>query len=136
MAEYPYAGKPYDGAISHLCPNMQEVLAKVPESVKQEASEIRLRAGRPVAITVRDASLFIQRTGSVCRMDGGEHLLVATPKDLEESFHILCDYSVHSHQNEIRNGFLPLPGGHRAGICGTAVYANGFFFRFAGYFLH
>ena len=28
-------------------------------------------------------------------------------------------------EKEIVNGFLPLPGGHRAGLCGTAVYQAG-----------
>ena len=127
MVEYSYAEKPYDWAISHLCSNVQVILAKVPESVKRTTSEIRLRAGRPVSVTVKDDSCFVQRDGSVCFLSEHKELLIAEPRDLEESFHILCDYSVHSHQNEIRNGFLPLPGGHRAGICGTAVYTNGVF---------
>jgi stage III sporulation protein AA len=40
---------------------------------------------------------------------------------MEESFRNLCSYSVYSHENEIRNGYITLSGGHRAGICGTAV---------------
>ena len=30
-------------------------------------------------------------------------------------------YSVYAYQNEIRNGFVTCHGGHRFGICGTAV---------------
>lgn len=127
MAQFSCTSEPYDRAVGHLCPNMQEPLRKLPDAIRKSASEIRLRAGRPVAVTVKDGVFFIQRDGKVCRTATGGNLLLATPKDLEESFHILCDYSVHSHQNEIRSGFLPLPGGHRAGICGTAVYANGIF---------
>jgi stage III sporulation protein AA len=37
----------------------------------------------------------------------------------------MCAYSVHSHQEEIREGFISLRGGHRAGISGTAVLQRG-----------
>jgi stage III sporulation protein AA len=37
----------------------------------------------------------------------------------------MCSYSLHSHQEEMRNGYITLMGGHRAGIGGTAVLAEG-----------
>ena len=46
-------------------------------------------------------------------------------EDLEESFRILCGYSVHSHEEDLKNGFLTLKGGHRAGLCGTAGLQDG-----------
>ena len=33
----------------------------------------------------------------------------------------LCNFSVYSHTEEIREGFIPLKGGHRAGIAGKVV---------------
>ena len=41
--------------------------------------------------------------------------------DIEQCFHTVCGYSVHTHQNGICKGFVTLNGGHRAGIAGTAV---------------
>mgnify|MGYP007003684630 FL=1 len=32
---------------------------------------------------------------------------------------------MYNRQNEIVNGFVTMYGGHRAGICGTAVVNNG-----------
>lgn len=37
------------------------------------------------------------------------------------SFYRLCDYSVYSCEENLKNGFVTLSGGHRAGLCGTAV---------------
>ena len=34
----------------------------------------------------------------------------------------MCNYSMYSYQKEINSGFITLKGGHRVGICGTAVY--------------
>ena len=49
----------------------------------------------------------------------------ATREDIDETFRGICSYSVYSHQNEIKNGFITLSGGHRVGLCGTAVTSNG-----------
>ncbi|MCL2014574.1 MAG: Flp pilus assembly complex ATPase component TadA, partial [Oscillospiraceae bacterium] len=44
---------------------------------------------------------------------------------INESFRIICGYSIHSHTEHIRQGFITIKGGHRAGICGTAVVSDG-----------
>jgi stage III sporulation protein AA len=44
---------------------------------------------------------------------------------LESCFYALCDYSIHTHQEDIRQGFVTLRGGHRAGISGSCVWENG-----------
>lgn len=43
-------------------------------------------------------------------------------KDIQDIFSVLCDYSVHSYNEEIKKGFITIDGGIRIGICGTAVY--------------
>ncbi len=116
---------PYDRAVENLSARMQDALRRVPSQWKRCANEVRLRTGRPVAITAGRETVFLLEDGTVCRGRPLPGALVARQEDLEESFRCLCEYSVHSHQNEIRSGFLPLRGGHRAGICGTAVYSGG-----------
>lgn len=48
-------------------------------------------------------------------------MLIARREDIEATFQRICDYSVYARKREIVNGFVTLRGGHRAGICGTAV---------------
>ncbi len=36
-----------------------------------------------------------------------------------------CQNSLYARQEELRNGFVTLPGGHRAGFCGRAVMEGG-----------
>lgn len=38
--------------------------------------------------------------------------------------------AVYSSQEMLKNGFVTLPGGHRLGICGRAVYKNGEIYTF------
>ncbi|WNX83085.1 stage III sporulation protein AB [Agathobaculum sp. NTUH-O15-33] len=70
--------------------------------------EIRLRAGRPPAF----------------KTVGGERetaLEPLTPEILRDILSRAARYSVHSYQESLQNGFLTLPGGHRLGVCGTAI---------------
>ena len=52
-------------------------------------------------------------------------MLVVSKADIVDTFNNICNYSVYNRQNEIVNGFVTMYGGHRAGICGTAVVNNG-----------
>ena len=39
--------------------------------------------------------------------------------ELQSCLLALCNHSVYSHDRELSFGYLSLPGGHRAGVCGT-----------------
>lgn len=77
-----------------------------------ELAEIRLRAGRPC----------------VCVNISGEMKPCSekiSAEEIAECFEEICRYSVYSFEAEIAEGFITLDGGHRVGICGTAVTKNG-----------
>lgn len=46
-------------------------------------------------------------------------------QELLNIFSSLCSFSVYAKQQEIKNGFITLPEGHRVGICGRCVVENG-----------
>ena len=51
--------------------------------------------------------------------------LVCTDATLEHLINAATGYSAYAAENFLRHGFLPLPGGHRLGFCGTAVVTDG-----------
>jgi stage III sporulation protein AA len=95
----------------------------LPLKIKARVQEIRLRAGRPVMLSLPEGPVFVTKQGLPTFTQCGA-LLYAQKSDIDEAFRMICDCSVHSHQREIQNGFVTLHGGHRAGICGTAVTQN------------
>ena len=96
------------------------LLLNLPLQCKAQAHEIRLRCGKPVIISLADTNLFVTQSGAPSySLRAG--LLSASRRDIDEAFRIICNSSVHSHQQEIKNGFVTIGGGHRAGICGTAI---------------
>lgn len=101
----------FEQAISGLPAETSERFSEIPYAVKRSTREIRLRAGRPICIVTGQEDFFI------------DHKMTHT--ELFECFRSLCGYSVHSHAEEIRQGFVTIQGGHRAGLCGTAVYSRG-----------
>ena len=70
-----------------------------------EIFEIRLRVNQPLIVYKKD----------------GEHILqqcVVTPKDIDDTFNIATDYSAFAYEENIKEGYLTLPGGHRMGVGG------------------
>lgn len=86
-------------------------------------SEIRLSAGSPVGIRNAAGCSFLGFDGTVTESVSGA--VICSREDIEYSFRKICDGSVFSFENEIKEGFITLPGGHRVGICGTAVVSDG-----------
>lgn len=105
-----------------LCPRLSKVLKALPVDVRAEVSEIRLRVGQPLSLWGDGSTWFVTASGIGLTP---AHAVIASRADLSESFRILCSYSIYSHQEQIRAGYVTLPGGHRAGIGGTAVLKNG-----------
>ena len=92
---------------------------KAIENFKGDICEIRLRAGLPLAVTDSSGSTLVNENGS--REYDPQNALHITSEDVRRTFEAVCRYSVHSFQGSIAKGYITLPGGHRAGICGTSV---------------
>ena len=73
--------------------------------------EIRLRSGRVLTVTSRQKSFG-------CGVVVGE-------RELQEIFNRMCGGSLYAYEQTIREGFIPLAGGIRVGVCGSAACENG-----------
>lgn len=85
-------------------------LASVPQPIRQNAEEIRIKCGAPIIIRTAKENHIMQMT--------------ADSELISECVSALCQNSVHTYEKDIANGFITLYGGHRAGLCGTAVYGK------------
>lgn len=115
----------FDQAAKGLNYRIYEHIKLIPNYLKEQVQEIRLRVNRPVAVYCANRMYYITEKGQIVTAILADKMLIATPKDISETFQKICEYSVYSRQNEIVNGFITIQGGHRVGICGTAVYQNG-----------
>ncbi len=103
---------------------ISKILRGLSSCVKQNTSEIRLRAGLPLALTVKGETVFV-RENSTTQFFISTDLLKAETEDLQTTFKKLCNNSVYAHQNELKNGFISMKNGCRAGVCGNLT-SSGF----------
>lgn len=112
----------FDTAIQPICQRLRPVLAALPANLQESVQEIRMRVNLPLSVFNGVQSFFVTGSGISRKAEEG---IPVFREDMEETFRCLCNYSVYTHQNEIRNGFLTIKGGHRVGVCGTAVLEEG-----------
>ena len=77
-----------------------------------QAEELRLRAGRPMSVVL---------SGEEYSLGGGP----VENRELDQVVEIASRASLHAVLDQIRRGYLTMAGGHRIGLCGTAVMREG-----------
>lgn len=111
-----------DKVIGFLPDRLKRSLERVSSDIRASASEIRLRAGKPVSLTAGGEQLIISEHGGVC--NSAQMGIIPTENELAAAFETVCRSSVHCFKREISLGFVTLRGGHRVGFCGTAVHSS------------
>lgn len=108
------------GVFPYLPARITALLQKLPSEQLTEVTELRLRANLPLLLVTATENLFVTENGRATAL-WRNGLVTVKPPEIEETVAKACGYSAHSHQTDFKNGYLSLPGGHRIGLCGTAV---------------
>lgn len=98
-------------------------IRKALENAPSDINEIRLRINRPLTIIRGGRICCVSPRGQALPSADGS--LTVRENDIRATFEAVCRYSVHSFTNDICSGFITAEGGHRVGICGTAVIRGG-----------
>lgn len=90
----------------------------------ETVQEIRLRAGMPLMIRTEEGEFLVDaRTGQLNAAP--ENAVCIAAKEIRESLEYMGNYSLYAYEEEIRQGFLTVQGGHRVGVAGKTVIENG-----------
>lgn len=76
-----------------------------------DVTEIRLRLGGALSLSVSDENVTPDETGNIT---GG--YTVCTAEDTDEAADLLCGSSYHSHKAELESGYISSGGAVRAGV--------------------
>ena len=101
----------YQEAAQFLPSRLRQVAQSLPEGQKAEAEEFRLRAGQPLSVLLPAGELPLEAD--------------VEPEDLETLCDLATEFSRYAAAETVREGFLPVRGGFRIGLCGTAVMKGG-----------
>jgi len=85
----------------------------------QEVQEIRMRVHAPLLIIHNNHEFYITPEGKLSR-NSGEACQVSK-KDLKETLEYMSDYSLYAFEEELKQGFITIQGGHRIGIAGKTI---------------
>ena len=102
----------YEQAVLALPLRLRREALSLPEGDRDRAEELRLRVGWPMTVLV----------------EGRERSLGGPPVErgeLDQLVEIASRASLHTVLDQVRRGYLTMEGGHRIGLCGTAVLREG-----------
>jgi len=107
---------------SYLPSGIRRSLYEVDETVLDGLIEVRLRLGKPVMLIFDRGERLLGHNG-LCRT--GEVPMIFTRAMRDETLQLLTDRSVYAVEEELKSGYITIPGGHRVGVVGRAVVSNG-----------
>ncbi len=114
--------KGYRGILPFLPAKVKEGLLSLPETALLGLEEVRLRRRQPIVFSLRAEDLYWAGKGCAT------HVREAVPCD-EETFRMAINLvtasSIYALEEEMRRGYITLPGGHRVGIAGRALLDRG-----------
>ncbi len=113
-----------DSTADCLPEGIRQLIKKLSLKTKSRITEIRLRAGKPLVLTMGNESVFVSKEGNICYLF--QHgLYFVSADEVKETFKSICDYSVYAYSQQIKSGYITLKNGCRAGFAASAVYENG-----------
>lgn len=85
--------------------------------------EIRLRVNAPLLIIYKNKEAFITEEAKL--VDDPSAAVMITRNEIRETMEYISNYSLYAFEEEIRQGFITINGGHRIGIAGKTIVENG-----------
>ncbi len=105
--------------ILRIFPDYMRHLWKNTAREAEKLQEIRLRTGREIIVMMNGRERYLDKAGQM--ISDAKTAVRVTEQDMEAILNHICDYSVYAFGDEIRQGFLTLPGGHRVGMAGQVI---------------
>jgi stage III sporulation protein AA len=121
--QYVNVGKDVKCLIKEILPVMSHRVATALENANLQKllalEEIRLRADKPLLLQSSSNEWFIGKDGSLTKDYYGA--FVVKQDDIMISVELMSENSIYAYQEEIRNGYITIKGGHRVGLSGRVI---------------
>ena len=124
-------GEEYRQLLPILPPELRWAVAALPAERLRGLEELRLRPDCPVLLRLAGGEAVLRRDGSLSDVgylgdvkDMADARMLSRA-ELKKTMLLLSESSVYAFEEELRRGYITLPGGHRAGFAGRAVLERG-----------
>lgn len=85
----------------------------------EKLQEIRLRMNAPLLIIYENKEYFVTEDAKL--VDNPSRAILITKNEIRETMEYISNYSLYAFEEEIKQGFITINGGHRIGIAGKII---------------
>ncbi|MBH1940196.1 stage III sporulation protein AA [Mobilitalea sibirica] len=85
----------------------------------EKLQEIRLRMNAPLLIIYENVEYFITEEAKLVK--NPTLAVIVTKNEIRETMEYISNYSLYAFEDEIKQGFITINGGHRIGIAGKTI---------------
>lgn len=109
--------------VVRVCPpDVQHKLSELPARTIEQIEELRFRLSQPLQLIGASIDAFLGRdSGLSSSVDDG---FVVTEQHLQRIVQMATQASLYAVEDELRRGFITMPGGHRVGVAGRIVLSE------------
>ncbi len=106
--------------------SLRRILERAPVSF-EKLQEVRLRVGMPFLCRLDGKEYGFTGEGApkACGMGQDPALYRVSGREIRETLEYAGNYSLYAYEEEFRQGYLTIQGGHRIGVMGKAVTEKG-----------
>lgn len=106
-----------------LSTNIRKAIQGVDIEYLKVLEEIRIRENRPLMITLNNRDYMLKANGNISYSINDAYIVIR--EDTLNILQLISDYSIYAIEEELRNGYITLKGGHRVGFTGKGVLEEG-----------
>lgn len=88
----------------------------------EKVQEIRIRMSEPFIVIYDGAEFFLSEQGELGKESENSYYI--TSSDIKETIEYISSFSLYAYEDEIKQGFITVQGGHRIGLAGKVVLEN------------
>ncbi len=103
--------------ILDVLPRSVRALLREEELMMPHLQEIKLRTGKPL--------LFLYKNEEVFAGKARGRPYVVTKEDVREMLDYISNYSLYAYEQEMKQGYITVEGGHRIGMAGQVIIEDG-----------
>ncbi|MED5017559.1 stage III sporulation protein AA [Paenibacillus chibensis] len=102
---------------------IKSILLQLPDGDLGRLEEIRIREGRPLEVNGSGGHRFVTGIGMFTLEE--DKAYKPDRSDTRTFLDLISNHSLYTLEEELRKGFITVPGGHRIGLSGRTVLSGG-----------
>ena len=92
--------------------------------IGKSIQEIYFRIGQPILCVSNEGEYYISTEGGFCKVDERKKGIVCENREMEQIIERITGYSLYAYREQLKNGYMILPGGSRLGVAGEAFLSD------------